>query len=509
MTRKWLNAIYRQASTFTRDLKRCFFVFLTILVLLGTYLSTVEIGMDHSLGASPRHMWAMAIALSEMEYGSSNYTGYVKVQNALLENGLSGQETDYKKFGRSMWECLRDPDLLNTAIHKALTVSPPASGLGKTYLFREDKGEIIYHKWAFFLFGYNIESLFKLYWLLLSASVMCFFVTFYKRHEILNILLLLSCAHFVVAMSAYYSGADLNTITDPRFIPVLAAFPAFHIAFLILGKVSLGKVRILCCGIQVFLLIFVFFTRSSAVYLILFLSLVWFVPTAVRWGKQPTVGVYVLNAFKMWPLMLTFVGFLFMKLHLALALEYPYTPATRYHLFWHAAILGLGAHPDAHEKYGLYKGDSSSLEFAYHLDSERLMPFNNDAYEAVLKEGFLKISYEDPIFVVESYVYKLRSFFDIYFGEVYGANRSLASLALVLTVISGSLIGYGMILEHWRSTLYIVVTLFGLSLLPCLFALPNPWIISDPALYLSFIFYFLLSGVASLFFMIIFRKSRI
>jgi hypothetical protein len=53
-------------------------------------------------------------------------------------------------------------------------------------------------------------------------------------------------------------------------------------------------------------------------------------------------------------------------------------------------------------------------------------------------------------------------------------------------------------LKRWLKYLYIILLGLSFSLLPGIFAMPTPFLIIDPALILTFIIYFVISGVICL-----------
>ena len=103
--------------------------------------------------------------------------------------------------------------------------------------------------------------------------------------------------------------------------------------------------------------------RSSAIYQLLFICAIVVLAILWNWIKNPNAGRYTFNKISFWPLGLLFLGFFFLRLNLLLDLHPSYNDVTSFHLFWHPAYEGLGAHPDSWDKYKIAYGDEASFHF--------------------------------------------------------------------------------------------------------------------------------------------------
>ena len=155
-----------------------FFIFLNIFVLSYTFLQPIISknyqAMPHAVGY---HVLSMSIAISELIYGTNSYTGYRIVYDTLFKNGMDFEKSAQIESNKSETEILTDPVGLNNAIKSAININILDKN-NKLFLEREDLGLITFYKLAFILFGFNIQSLYFLYFLLFAISVLIYLYTF-------------------------------------------------------------------------------------------------------------------------------------------------------------------------------------------------------------------------------------------------------------------------------------------------------------------------------------------
>lgn len=452
-------------------------------MLVYTFVVSIQNGMHQMFPEGIEyHRMSVGIAISELRYGLTGYRGYNKIYKALKDNGMT------KNF---------KGDILNNAIQMALSVKDASSG-GQYNLVREDKGMVTYYKLAFRIFGYKIESFFYLYFLLMAVSIFIFLMSFHNRVDLLNVLLLFVCSHFVIAATAPVVGLELQTVYNQRFLPVLAILPSLYLALLILGRrrCTLGTIAGVC--MQTSILMLVVHARTSTTYQMIFLfsssmlAILWY------WLMKPDLGKYVFSKVCLWPLGLVFVGFLILTMHLIVKLDPSYTYATSKHFFWHAVYLGLGAHPDSWRKYGIkYEEDSIAARVVERRARERYgtnLAVDEGLYESILKDEFFRILKQDPRFVIENYFYKFAIFFSNYFSSSFGAIGNLFKPTTLSIVVLGSLLAGEVFLKWWLQYFWLLILEFGFSLLPTMLAMPAPALIADPALLFTVVVYTLLSG---------------
>jgi hypothetical protein len=191
-------------------------------------------------------------------------------------------------------------------------------------------------------------------------------------------------------------------------------------------------------------------------------------------------------------------------------------------MFWYAAIMGLGIHPDAKEKHGIVPEDYGPWDIVYRVDPEYKYiepgkPYNILLAEQILKKEFFRILKSDPKYVLENYAIKIPMFFNVYFGEESKEPREkgfrenkyfpylpenmqpsiglrkhlLSPLLLLVIVLIGMLTSLDMH-QSFIKNLFIIITGWIFSMLPMMFWQPNPIHITDSALFFSMIIYMML-----------------
>ena len=324
--------------------KRIIIITLIAVVLIYTFMESVNKDMERTVSVTPTNLMAISIAISEAKYGLTGYTGYTNLLKIFLRD-------------LSLFPASRD-DIYNSKIKEALDYGkyndPKSGGL---HLIWNDVGMVTYFKLAFKLFGYKIQSVFYLYFLLLLVSIYTFVVTFRKQIRLLSILLLFVCSHFVVVMATATVGGELQ-VSNARFFPVLAIVPSFYLTLLALGKHKINLLTLSGTIIQTFILILIIYARSSAIYQLVFLPSILFIAFIWYWKETKKIKE-ALKSIQFLPLAIVFFAFFLLKLHLMTGLHHSYDTARHKHHFWGAALVGLSAHPDSESKYGITFSDNS------------------------------------------------------------------------------------------------------------------------------------------------------
>ena len=474
-----------------------------IALILGvvsyTFVQSKQRGMHetipHPIG---RHRMLIGIAISDLQYGLKGYIGYDKVNNTLANNGMSTNSEVLNNYSTTIDEILNNEKILNDSIKRSLNLDVSSSN--KYMISREDKGGALYYKLSFLIFGYNIQGFFYLYFLLFSISVFIYLLTFYRRVEFLNILLLIICSHFIIVSAAPTVGLQLQTVSNGRFIPVLAILPSLYLALLILGKYQLTLLTLISAFIQTLILILTIHIRSSALYQIMFLCTTFGLGLLWNWSQNSTMGKYVLNKIFFWPLAIVFFCFLLLKWHMLVDFHHSYTKTQSKHLFWHAVYVGLGTHPDSWNKYEILPNDDSAIQFAKKYAKEHYGININSAtdavlYESILKDKFFKILSQDPRLVVESFLYyKPILFINNYFSFFFGAVNNLLKWTILAIVIFSGVISNKVFLKKWFEDFPLIFLLLIFSLLPSILVVPEPHLIADPALLFTLVIFMIISG---------------
>lgn len=417
-----------------------------------------------------RHTLSMAVAVSSLNHGLGGYLAYVSVIRVF----------DRVSADRST---MTDPAKLNAVIANAASLSDPAA-LGVYPLVREDKGLVVYYKLAFAAFGARIQSVYWLYFALLGASVLCWGLTFGRRPELMALLAFFLSAHLAVTLAAPAVGLELAAVHNPRFLPVLGVLPALHLALLILGARRREPSVVAAAAAQAALLTLVIHARSGSISQFLFLGALFGAAAAFRLVREPELGAQVFAAVRPWPLALAVAAVLLLKLHMAWSLSPVYSGVTAKHLFWHPVYLGLAVLPEAKERFGFHFSDDAAFTAGKRLALERFgkdfsTGYDWDVYETVLKDETLRLASGAPWLTVKNYLYKFPLFARTVFYEPFGAGARLAwllPLALALSWLAGP-----MFARHWPALAGIAAFCWLFSMLPSLLAVPDAYLIAEPA----------------------------
>jgi hypothetical protein len=154
---------------------------------------------------------------------------------------------------------LHSPELINAAIDKAVQFKWPFNpneairGSGG-----DDLGLVDYTRLSFYLFGYRIQSLYVLYFVILSISVTSFLWAFRAQPGFLLLAATACAAQVLLFASSLFDRSNLGTVADPRFLRVLAIIPGMHLACLIISKSRPTPINIGLAVLQSVILIFAF-----------------------------------------------------------------------------------------------------------------------------------------------------------------------------------------------------------------------------------------------------------
>src|SRR5262245_41384879 len=195
-----------------------------IAALLICTMFTIGVGrgMDHVLAFGPQSdQHAMTIAISELRQGLSSYIGYTSTLEELvklLNQGATGPN-DPKLLPN-----LNNGDLINQAIANAVASVPrvPAfisHGALITMIYA-DIGIVDYMNIAFSVFGFKIQSLYYLYFALLSLSSTALLIQYWRK-PVVQVVLLASLFAFVLELQTSIFNTDMPTFWGLRHCSTL------------------------------------------------------------------------------------------------------------------------------------------------------------------------------------------------------------------------------------------------------------------------------------------------
>lgn len=377
-----------------------------------------------------------SIAISEIIGSSSGFSGFYEVLGELrkehnLSNSINCESLEAGK-------CI----VRNINFDTAIVVAAASSNQPFLYLEREDLGEITFHKLAYVIFGVSTLALNLLFFLILSISIFLFITAFgwSKQRLIAIIALLLSMLITVTIMPNF--DASVAAVQSRRFLPVLAIIPTAHICYSLCDRLLPSLKQILILTTQIILLCFVIHVRSSCAYFLGIIAIMFMFTFAQNlrlkskhfWANTPHKMVFAI---------LVCVKAMFF-IYVFTWSSPIYDDKKLGHLFWHPIHIGLAAHPDANKKYGIYpESDMPSFEYIaavserQHGSREWEKYLDYQDFDNALRDRFLHIAKTDPIFVLQSYAYKLPQYFDMLTQEVLLPNLGLMFLLVIFSVLTG------------------------------------------------------------------------
>ena len=324
---------------------------LAALIIYSIFTTGVRRGMDHVVSFGPQtEQHAMTIAISELRQGLGSYIGYTSTLEELqklMNRGAEGPN-DPKLLPN-----LSNGDLINEAIANAVASVPRvpafiAYGDLITMVY-DDIGIVDYIKIAFSVFGFKIQSLYYLFFTLLSLSSAALLVQYWRK-PVAQAVLLASLFAFVLELQTSIFNADVPTFWGLRHCSTLALVPLWHLAFLLLYRVRLSPSAVVLAALQVAIAVLAIKTRGSTLWVVIFLAvLTAFLAFGVWRRSSPdersTIGL--MKSLAMWPLILMLAGLLADKLYTDSRLHPAYftDDIMPYHGAWHSAYLGIVASP--------------------------------------------------------------------------------------------------------------------------------------------------------------------
>jgi hypothetical protein len=445
-------------------------------------------------GSMSRHRDAVAVAITAIGYGEwRGYASYRKVNRILREHGLSVQKQDLITVGASHYfEVMTDPVRLSAALNAASRLDDPASD-GMFYM-QDEKGMAIFYLLAFALLGITSSSWFWCYLLIYSSSALVACAAFYRRGEVLFLILAAVCANAAVArLLTTLPRVDINIIDGNRFIGVMAILALFHLMLIAIYRVQPTLWQVAAAVFQTVIICLTVNARTSAVWLpisMLFLwILLWFV--WLVWGVK--AGPCRRRPVS-WPVVVLGLGFAGLFLHQTFGLNPTFKDAQHQegHVFWHNLVTALHNNPNRTPRYGIpaqfpvYDDQVSytlfdreltqrsaarqhyltgDADWVYRTTSPDL-DFRWNAYDSVLRDVFLRTVTADPWYAADSlFVQQPKSALTFVFGPEFFGSRSLFAVVPIVALLCGVLLAApNVAAAAAQYALMIFIACFGASL---------------------------------------------
>jgi hypothetical protein len=330
-------------------------VVLSCVMFFWTYRTGVELGMADALSkeSAARAHYAIATALSRLGYGAPGYIIYAPVRQLYeIGAGLNVPPPQNPDITRGIQYALSQ-ELILDCVAKPQTCQDD---------WGDDKGYSDYMMGAFLVFGFDVQALYKFYFLLLGISLVAFMVHFFRDVGFLVFSPLFLAAHHL-AVLLLPDERVTSVIHDAHFVPAAAYLAAIHVAIVLIRRDGSPLRALPFVVVQVALILLAINSRSSSKWLVVFpvaafvLCLPWRsgLKSVLRFGLQRSyIAALVLAV----PLLLS--------AYKSAAYDQRYTAdGIPSHLFWHALYMGLSVHPDGQHQYGLRYTDGTAYLGAY------------------------------------------------------------------------------------------------------------------------------------------------
>lgn len=367
---------------------------------------------------------------------------------------------------------------------------------------------------AFFVFGPNAKSIFYLYMMLLTVSILIFIITFSHDPKYLYLSLVI-IATFIVTINA--PAVVQMTRAGHRFWNYLAIVPAFYIAILFIEKSDFYRWKLIGSLIQAFILVFIIHVRSVAIYQFIFIFIA--VPLYIIIGhiiksRGTNALLSFIKGIRIWPLVLLLICFGIMTTYAQAKLHQDYSKIKTGYPFWHIIYISLSAHPDACAKYNVCAYDDKvaykfvEKKMGITFDSKiwadfamganpnkaKFIVFFSPIYGDILKEEVFRIIKDDPWFFISGFYYKIIPFrpnYEGYKGPVHPLSGGfIPQCNLRWFLISVVIIGFFLAKKsgsnrRWHGNFSMVFLMFLSAFMMLLLAYPVWANIMDPSFTLT------------------------
>jgi hypothetical protein len=486
-------------------------------------------------------IWAMTIAISDLQYGLKGGLGFRDVESVLAAH-MTAKKSSVDVNDIETRDLASKPELTTAAIRAATSLDRgklvggnPEAG-SYVILAGEDIGLAHFYKLAFQVFGYDAYSTRNFYMVILTLSFVLFIAAFWRSSIAIALITLVISALFAVTTSSIFHPL-MPSLSANRFLSTLTVVPLFHLICAVLGFAALNwRTFVLLVG-QSWLLLFVISARSSGAWALIAFALVaisvvlfrlrplhlwrkwpsfrslaqqlmegrWYRrslndPGNQNWSRLSQIGIITLTVFAV------SVGF---KIDRDFRLDGVYfgEGALGTHLRWHNAYIALAMHPawpgkKPYKKQNDVLDDNISWEAFYEVAAKRGIDPHHPAglfririLDQVIRDEYLMFAAKNPFFMLELlFVHKPLTYLHL-------ARTLLPTISLVgLLLVMASTICAGILLSDVRAPTDRNAAWFASSIVVSCAQLPAVWAYAASHAFAdqmwSLVFLFLLIGAA-------------
>ncbi len=446
----------------------------------------VRVGADRTLsGALARHVNGLAIAVSCLAHGHCRgFTSLRSVNKALFDEGLNYHRSQ-------MADICHDADLINKALAQAASI--PDAGTAIESMGPHEKGLALFYELSMAVFGIKLSSLFYGFMLVFAVTVGLFAVAFYRDRLVLATLVAACSAMYLIVPVVQDLAPDINTIHGSRYLPLLGIVPVLHL-LMFFERGTIRFMQIVIAASQAFVLFFVMFSRLSGVWMVAGLALWIAGRVAVSMIRKPR-GARMMASRAIVPG--TLVSFVLAALivfpKFALDPQYLKQDETEYRTFWHHLLVAANFNPARQEVVGVssdLQGVDDMIAYLlfereiasrgedlsqYLIDDETNWPqrtthrrfdYKWGLYDGVVKDVFLRLVAEHPVYVLQSvFFYEPLAIVTQFFSGQFVPPAGALVVVAVATAICAFALG-GADVAGSAALAWAALMFFAMSFLP-------------------------------------------
>lgn len=406
-------------------------IVLSLAMLAIAFAAGVRSGVSGAASTLPISRVGFSAVISSKVHGLEGhpYSAFESVDDALATAGL--------QFAHDQQVApYLDPQKVNAAFGAAESADTCASSL--MFWGQNDQGTVDFTRGAFSLFGTKIQSLYYFFFVLFSASIIIFLISFSKDYN--SCLLLFGCIFAVYTfLPSYLLGdADLLSVANYRFATCIAIIPLFHIMILLWrDDRRLTWPALLTAIAQMAIISFAYAIRSTTLWMFIAIAILFallsLVPVlrALRLRSQAPLKPLT---FSRAPLVVVFLATI---LSIGTTRQFYMVPpcgtALNAHPFWHNVFLGLDVHDDWGTRFAAQyenaEGDQLVFTAAKLYAERHHLPYQTEptiwvsdaqttrttvdtlpfgswvTYEKIVRAAFFEFVREHPRFVAEDFLF--------------------------------------------------------------------------------------------------------
>lgn len=257
-----------------------------------------------------------------------------------------------------------DAASVNAAISAVMRLDPNHIDRGYELLWDDDKGMVDFVALAFRLFGFQVQSIFYLYFLVMLASCIAYTLAFFKQTACLLLLAGFVSMFFLLLPMIAFNPQLVSVLTN-RVLPLLSVVACLHLILFAL-RPRLTVVQLALVFAQAVLLIFTVHLRTTTMWQTTTVALVSGAAALLVWRRGVAHGV----ASAVWrpgallasvPLVLVVVGQLGLQAYRSRAYAQEYYTGNHMvtRVIWHSLFSGLAFDPQFAERYDIRLDDFS------------------------------------------------------------------------------------------------------------------------------------------------------